>query len=59
MLLPVAPGSPPVAYPLPITRLHVDPTFLANTVRHYVEHPEHRPAIRTESELDRLRSALA
>ncbi|MGC4748496.1 hypothetical protein ACLQ28_23005 [Micromonospora sp. DT201] len=48
------PGSPPVANPPPARRLHVDPVFLANTVRHYVEHPEHRPAIGTQRELDRL-----
>jgi hypothetical protein len=43
---------------LPVGRLHIDPAFLAGTVRHYVEQPWHRPAIGTEAELDRLRSVL-
>jgi hypothetical protein len=57
-------NSPPIwgwHYPskdLPVGRLHIDPAFLAGTVRHYVEQPWHRPAIGTEAELDRLRSVL-
>jgi hypothetical protein len=38
--------------------LAVDPHFLAAAVRHYVDHPEHRPAIGSEAELIRLRAAL-
>ncbi|MET8084598.1 hypothetical protein [Micromonospora sp. NPDC005237] len=60
MRLPATPGGrAPVGYPLPIARLHVDPTFLAHTIRHYVEHPEHRPAIGTADERERLRAALS
>ncbi|MFF0470648.1 hypothetical protein ACFYPX_24835 [Micromonospora zamorensis] len=56
---PATPGGPPVPSPLPTGPLHVDPAFLAETIRHYVEHPEHRAAIGTQQELDRLRAALA
>ncbi|MET7709318.1 hypothetical protein [Micromonospora sp. NPDC005413] len=58
MRQPATPGGPPVPSPLPTGPLHVDPTFLADTIRHYVEHPEHRSAIGTQHELDRLRTAL-
>ncbi|MFG1837970.1 hypothetical protein ACGFH8_05955 [Micromonospora sp. NPDC049175] len=51
-------GKPPYPYPLAAGRLHVDPGFLANTIRQYVEHPEHRTAIGTPGELDRLHAAL-
>jgi hypothetical protein len=43
--------GPPVVdrYPpsedIPIGWLHIDPAFLADRIRHYVEHPEDRPAI--------------
>ncbi|MFG3554904.1 hypothetical protein ACGGAQ_10965 [Micromonospora sp. NPDC047557] len=58
MRLPATPGGrAPVGYPLPIARLHVDPAFLAHTIRHYVEHPEHRPAIGAADERERLRAA--
>jgi hypothetical protein len=30
---------------LPLYRLHIDPTYLANTIRYYVEHPEARAGI--------------
>ncbi len=30
------------------------PTFVARAIRHYAQHPEHRAAIGTQSELDRL-----
>ncbi|WCN80162.1 hypothetical protein [Micromonospora sp. LH3U1] len=55
---PATPGGPPVPSLLPTVSLHVDPAFLADTIRHYVEHPEHRSAIGTRHELDRLREAL-
>ncbi|MFF0154344.1 hypothetical protein [Micromonospora sp. NPDC005203] len=58
MRLAPAPEKPPHPYPLPAGRLHVDPAFLANTVRQYVEHPEHRTAIGTQRELDRLHVTL-
>jgi hypothetical protein len=42
---------------LPTYRLRVDGAFLATVVRHYVERPEHRAAIGTQDELERLESA--
>jgi hypothetical protein len=39
---------------IPISWMDVDPAFLANAIRHYVEHPEHRAAIGTAEELSRL-----
>ncbi|MET8369877.1 hypothetical protein [Micromonospora profundi] len=56
MQQPATPGRPPVPFSLPMGPLHVDPTFLAETIRHYVEHPEHRSAIGTQHELDRVRA---
>lgn len=44
---------------LPVGRLRVDPAFLANTIRHYVEQPGRRPGIGTEAELARLRELFA
>ncbi|MEU5905441.1 hypothetical protein ABZ780_13825 [Micromonospora sp. NPDC047467] len=55
MQQPATPGRPPVPFSLPMAPLHIDPTFLAETIRHYVEHPEHRSAIGTQDELDRVR----
>jgi hypothetical protein len=49
----------PVWKGLPISRLHVDPAFLAAAIQRYVEQSEHRHAIGTEDELIRLRSTLA
>ncbi|GAB3840779.1 PH domain-containing protein [Dactylosporangium cerinum] len=40
-------------------RMRVDGTFLATVVRHYAEQPEHRAAIGTQAELERLESAYA
>jgi hypothetical protein len=37
----------------------VSATFLADTIRHYVNHPDRRPAIGTSTEYDQLRTALA
>lgn len=48
---PVAGRNPTVD--LPIKWLHIDPTLLADTIRHYIEHPEDRPAIGTAEELTR------
>jgi hypothetical protein len=50
-------GNP--QYPaLPIqTRVH--PWFLADAIRWYAEHPEHRAGIGTQAELDRLIATLA
>ncbi|NUO58567.1 MAG: hypothetical protein HOV71_12065 [Hamadaea sp.] len=45
-------------YAIPLS-VDVEPTFLANAIRHYVDHPAERAAIGTEAELDRLRAALA
>ncbi|MEU8085560.1 hypothetical protein AB0B57_18300 [Micromonospora sp. NPDC049101] len=58
MRVPAVPGKPPYPYPLAAGRLHVEPGFLANTIRQYVEHPEHRSAIGTQRELDRLHATL-
>lgn len=58
MLLPAVPGDPPGTWALPARRLHVDPGFLANTIRQYVEHPDHRTAVGTRTELDRLHATL-
>jgi hypothetical protein len=44
---------------VPVSRLRVDAAFLATVVRHYVERPEHRTAIGTQEELERLESAYA
>ncbi len=38
--------------------LDVAPPFLAAAIGHYVRHPEHRAAIGTPEEHDRLRRAL-
>ncbi len=42
---------------VPTHRLAVDPAFLASGVRHYAERPEHRAAIGTPAELERLEDA--
>lgn len=47
----------PAYIPLP-NNPAVQPAFLAAAIHHYLNHPEHRPAIGTQSELDRLRAAL-
>ncbi|MGW5668649.1 hypothetical protein [Micromonospora sp. NPDC003776] len=44
---------------LPVGRLQVDPAFLANTIRRYVEQPGRRSDIGTEAELARLREPAA
>jgi hypothetical protein len=44
---------------IPTRRLHIDPTFLAATIRHYVDHPEDRPAIGTPEEMTHLQTAIA
>ncbi|WP_212839972.1 hypothetical protein [Catellatospora sp. IY07-71] len=36
----------------------VDYTFLTAAIRHYIDHPEHRTAIGTEAERQRLRSVV-
>lgn len=41
-----------------VYRLAVDRVFLATVVRHYAEHPEHRAAIGTLTELERLENAF-
>lgn len=38
--------------------LHVDPAFLAFTIRQYTEQPDHRDAIGTATELSRLEAAF-
>lgn len=50
------PGGYPKPEQLPVGQLHVDPAFLADTIRHYVEQPAHRHNIGTEHELARLLS---
>jgi hypothetical protein len=44
---------------VPVYRLRADAVYLASVVRHYAERPEHRAAIGTRDELDRLASAYA
>lgn len=39
-------------------QLEIDPAFLAEAIRWYAEHPEHRAAIGTPAELDRLVAAV-
>jgi hypothetical protein len=38
---------------------HIHAGFLADAIRNYVNHPQHRAAIGTQAEHDRLRHALA
>ncbi len=48
--------------PLGRRRLRIDnvhPWFIADTIRHYVDHPQHRAAIGEPAEYQRLRQALA
>jgi hypothetical protein len=52
-------GAPSTSVKIPVSDLHIDPDFLAATIRHYVEHPEHRYAIGTADELRRLQSTLS
>ncbi|MFF5233500.1 hypothetical protein [Dactylosporangium sp. NPDC000521] len=42
---------------VPMFRLHVDAIFTATVIRHHAERPEHRAAIGTQDEPDRLESA--
>jgi hypothetical protein len=43
---------------VPIFWLDIHPWFLADAIRYYVAHPEHRAAIGTADEHDRLRRSL-
>jgi hypothetical protein len=43
---------------IPLRTLAVQPAFLANAIRHYVEHPEYRAGIGTAAEYARLQAAL-
>ncbi|MGW4461251.1 hypothetical protein [Micromonospora sp. NPDC004704] len=43
----------------PLDRLGVQPAFLTNAINHYLLHPEHRAAIGTPEEHDRLQRAMA
>jgi hypothetical protein len=52
-------GDPRTSVKIPVSDLHVDPSFLAAAIRHYVGHPEHRYAIGTADELGRLQSTLS
>jgi hypothetical protein len=51
-------GRYPASEDVPVGGLHIDPTFLAGAIRHYVEHREDRCRIGTAEELTRLRSVL-
>lgn len=44
---------------LPLYFLDIHPSFLADAIRYYVAHPEHRAAIGTAEEHDRLRHLLS
>ena len=50
-------GGRPKRCELPMFRLRIDAAFLATVVRHYAERPEHRAAMGSQDELDRLESA--
>ncbi|MET7422975.1 hypothetical protein [Dactylosporangium sp. NPDC005555] len=52
-------GEQPKRCDVPTQRLAVDPVFLATVVRHYAERSEHRTAIGTLGELERLETAYA
>jgi len=43
---------------VPLSSLDIHPWFLADAIRYYVAHPEHRVAIGTAAEHDRLRDLL-
>jgi hypothetical protein len=55
---PVA-GQWPVGESIPVSLLDIEPAFLENVVRHYIEHPDHRAAIGTADELSHLESLPA
>lgn len=44
---------------VPLRWLFIDPSFLADAIRWYVDHPEDRVRIGTAAEHERLRGALA
>lgn len=43
---------------IPVARLDIDSAFLAMAIRHYVEHPEDRPAIGTAAESARREASF-
>lgn len=51
------PGRRPGQETLPLGFAQ-NPGFVVDAVRHYLAHPEHRPAVGTEAELRRLRAVL-
>lgn len=53
-----APNAYPTWLTLPLRWLAVDPPFLANAIRHYVDHPQHRANIGLPAEHERLRRAI-
>ena len=57
-LLRRGPDGKPLPCRIPVFRLHINSVFLAGVVRHYAEHPEHRPDIGTQAELDRLQAGF-
>ncbi|RZU49486.1 hypothetical protein EV385_1236 [Krasilnikovia cinnamomea] len=56
---PDASHGPFLPWRLPADRLHVDPAFLALSLRRYLDHPEHRQAIGTAEEIAALRDSAA
>lgn len=52
------PGAHPVPVVVPIWRIHIDPAFLAHSIRHYVEHPQDRAGIGTDNGLRHLRATV-
>lgn len=54
---PPVPNLPPAGVNVPVGWLHIDPAFLASSIRHYVEHPQDRAAIGTQDGMRDLRAA--
>ncbi|MER7005442.1 hypothetical protein ABT297_20680 [Dactylosporangium sp. NPDC000555] len=52
-------GGRPKRFNVRVLSFYVDYVFFATVVRHYAEHPEHRTAIGTQRERERLESAYA
>lgn len=52
-------GARPKCLKVPLGLLYIDRVFLATVIRHYTEHPEHRGAIGSHAELERLETGFA
>jgi hypothetical protein len=49
----------PARFDLQLFSFDIDHVFLATVIRHYAEHPQHRDAVGTQPERERLESAYA